>query len=76
MSNGYVYVVTDVEMGWDCVRGVFSSIESLREYLTPEDDYLEDGEINPDSPYYNASLEKLEELIQFGKLVIHEKWLQ
>jgi len=28
-----VYVVTNVEMGWDCVCGVFSSIKSLAQYF-------------------------------------------
>lgn len=28
-----VYVVTNVEDGWDCVRGVFLSAESLIDYF-------------------------------------------
>lgn len=29
-----VYVVTNPEDGWDCVRGVFSSVEKLAKYFT------------------------------------------
>lgn len=29
-----VYVVTKADEGWDCVRGVFSSVENLAKFFT------------------------------------------
>ena len=29
----YVYVVTNVEDGWDCVRGVYTTEELAKDYL-------------------------------------------
>lgn len=69
-----VYVVTNPENGWDCVLGVFSSIESLRQYLAPEEDWDDEGvDIREDSEYYNASIGELEDLED--KLIIHTKYL-
>lgn len=40
-----VYVVTNPEDGWDCVRGVFSSEEKLAEYFTEKELTDDDGDI-------------------------------
>jgi hypothetical protein len=40
----YVYVVTNPENGWDCVRGVYSSKELALKSLLPEDASEEDIE--------------------------------
>ena len=70
-----VYVVTNVCMGWDCVCGVFSCIDTLIEYLAPEEEFDEDGELKTDSPYFNASLGKLKDLIRNTNMVIHEEYM-
>lgn len=67
-----MYVVTNVEMGWDCVCGVFKSKKSLRYYLVPEDDLDDDCKIRKESPYYKASISTLKELIRNRPLVIHD----
>ena len=42
-----VYVVTNVDLGWDCVCGVFLTLDSLKEffmaYFDVEDDSTEDS---------------------------------
>ena len=68
-----VYVVTNVEMGWDCVCGVFSTVEGLAGFFAPEDDWDENGYIKKDSPFYNMSLDELKDRIQLGPYVIHDK---
>lgn len=30
-----VYVLTDTEAGWDCVRGVFTSKDKVADYFNP-----------------------------------------
>lgn len=41
MTN--VFVLTDTELGWDCVRGVFTSYEDIVEYYNT--DIADDNEI-------------------------------
>jgi hypothetical protein len=36
--NEYVYVVTNVEMGWDCVCGVYQSEESAYRHCFHDND--------------------------------------
>lgn len=41
----YVYVVTDVELGWDCVVGVYSTLELAEAACRPDpEEYAEDPE--------------------------------
>ena len=37
-----VYVVTDTEAGWDCIRGVYSSIPALVSDWIDEDAFTEE----------------------------------
>ena len=37
-----IYVVTNVEMGWDCVCGVFSTLDKLIKYFMEGSGYGED----------------------------------
>lgn len=72
-----VYVVTNVEAGWDCVYGVFGTLKALRGYLAPEEDWNKNGSsLKKNSPYYNTSLRELKKLIEKGPLIIHEKELE
>jgi len=55
-----VYVVTNVEAGWDCVRGVYSSYESLLDYFLERYEDDEDG----DGITENTTLDELENFLQ------------
>lgn len=63
----YVYVVTDVELGWDCVVGVYSTNELAEAACKPHpDDYAEVKE------WYDKHLNKDG---MFDTRVIHHKKL-
>lgn len=61
----YVYVVTSLEMGWDCVCGV---------YEKPEDAYYSCFNDNP----LNLTLEQMQAIVDDGDThyVVHEKKLK
>jgi hypothetical protein len=61
----YVYVVTSVEMGWDCVCGVYENLD---------DAYQSCFHDNP----LNLSLEQMEEMVEDGdtNYVVHTKKLK
>ena len=75
-----VYVVTNPEMGWDCVSGVFSSLDSLLHYFIDcgRSCYMQYDE--NDELYFpineNTTLEELEKYIQDGPYIIHTKTLK
>jgi hypothetical protein len=48
-----VYVVTNTELGWDCVIGVFADIESYNEYS--ESDYTSWGDLEDSNKAYYVS---------------------
>lgn len=67
-----VYVVTNVEMGWDCVCGVYSSLRSLQEFFAERMEViseLSEEELN------KMSLDSLEEIIQGSAYIIHYETL-
>lgn len=66
-----VYVVTNVEMGWDNVCGVFSSLESLKDFFAGRMESIE--EIDENGLLGTISLDDLQELIQDSAYIIHEK---
>ena len=37
----YVYVVTDIEMGWDCVCGVYKTYEGALRHIFPDPEHQE-----------------------------------
>jgi hypothetical protein len=39
-----VYVITNLNLGWDCIEGVFSGVESLKSFLS--DSYPEIKNLN------------------------------
>ena len=59
--NQKVFVITNPELGWDCVCGVFSTREKALDYLEEIgiDDDLEDGM-------------SFEEFIEKNNFIIHE----
>jgi hypothetical protein len=61
----YVYVVTSVELGWDCVCGVYENVE---------DAYRSCFDGNP----LNLSLEQMETMVEDGdtNYVVHAKKLK
>lgn len=73
-----VYVVTNVEAGWDCVYGVFKSFNSLKEFFRNYYEFLEDKEEN----YYFESLteENFEEYVSNSPrtemFIIHKETIQ
>lgn len=68
-----VYVVTNVEAGWDCVRGVYSTYESLLDYFLERYEDDKDG----DGITENTTLDKLEDFLQKNdsRNIIHYKRL-
>ena len=72
-----VYVVTNVEDGWDCVHGVFDGLEQLKKYFEEGLDMsnidLEDGLYT--SLDHITTINELEEFIQNTSYIIHEEWL-
>lgn len=58
-----VYVVTGLELGWDCVCGVYEQYESAIKSLFDDED---------------ISIEEMIEQYEDGRLdyIIHEKYLQ
>lgn len=61
MSNKLVYVLTDTELGWDCVIGVFKSEEGLLAY------------INEDLDTPVNSIDDIESV--YDSYVVHEEYL-
>lgn len=72
-----VYVVTNVEAGWDCVRGVYSTYESLLEYFL---EIYEDDEDDEDSDGIteNTTLDELEDFLCHidSRSIIHYEYLR
>ena len=72
-----VYVVTNVEDGWDCVHGVFVNLDQLKEFFEEVFDMsnidLEDGLYN--NLNHITTIDELEEFILDSSFVIHEKYL-
>lgn len=67
-----VFVVTNVEAGWDCVRGVFGSFKSLANHLL--EDRFDEDEIDKmiEAGYSITDLER--DISRY--LVIHHEYLQ
>jgi len=75
-----VYVVTNVEAGWDCVMGVFASLESLLDYFIDcgRSCYMR---YNDDDELYfpinkDTTLDELEDYVQEGPHVIREETIR
>lgn len=64
-----VYVVTNVEAGWDCVCGVFSSAEELADYFTSleidywEEDPITEEEVKKVKDFTGMSIESIEKFL-------------
>lgn len=72
-----VYVVTNVEAGWNCVCGVFVDINELKEFF---EERLNVPNIDAeDGPYTSLdhiqTTDELQGFIQYTSYIIHEKWL-
>ena len=61
-----VYVVTGVELGWDCVVGVFTDEEVARKEYPDEDSYVIHEETLDRTKIqdYEDDIEEIEEIIQ------------
>ena len=66
MNKQIIYVVTNPELGWDCVVGCFSDSDSIAEYL--EDHYQEFLEETQSTYTFN-------EFLELNHYIIHEKIL-
>lgn len=76
MENNKVFVVIDLEAGWDCVRGVYSSFESLRDFFLS---IYEDGENEEDLIAVQNSeiLDDLEDFVNDASpFVIHKETIK
>jgi hypothetical protein len=65
-----VYVVTNVAAGWDCVSGVFLSLESLKDFFSERIEEIQDMTV---LDFKRLTLEKLEIIVSDTDYVIHEK---
>jgi hypothetical protein len=63
-----VYVVTNVEAGWDCVCGVYSSLMGLKEFFA---DRMESISRLSEEELDKMSLDGLEEMVEGSAYIIH-----
>ncbi len=85
MENNDVFVVTNVEYGWDCVCGVYSSFEKVKNFFlevyendTDENDENDDGE--PISMFdqinNSTNADDLDNLLSDSSFVVHIKTIK
>lgn len=51
----YVYVVTNIEMGWDCVCGVYKTNEGALRHIFPDAEHAEMTEDELEDLYNNEN---------------------
>lgn len=65
--DNYIYIITNVEMGWDCVCGAYFSKESVLDYFS---EIYSDGELE------GMTFDEVFEYVEGGPWVIHLTRLQ
>ena len=75
-----VYVVTNPELGWDCVCGVYKSLDSVKRFFIPEEDMEEhidsSGDLKESSAFFSMSSEDLQAWVSSTEYVVHETYIQ